>query len=222
MTTTTMMMIKSNYSVTGTAIAYKLTQSLAGLLWGLFSTSGFDTQVPNPLFQWIITRGSNLIGMNLDTYLSLDQKLEIRAGDLADPDPYWFKANPYTRKIYYHAIHDLGQALVDSPLLACTGFMAGPQATADGHWIMGRNFDSEVGVTMDRDKVIRIHQPEGGIPYISVAFAGMIGAVSGVNEAGIGIAINAAGSLLTCSRSAWWRLRKPSCTAWSMKASSLS
>lgn len=158
----------------------------------MFTT--FEALVPTPLFRWIITRGSNLVGMGMHPYVQLAHQKEIRAGDLADPDPYWFQGPPYTRKIYYHAIHDLGQALVDTPLLACTGFMAGPGTTSNGHWLLGRNFDSEVGVTFDRDKVVRVHRPDQGIPFLSVAFAGLAGAVSGVNQAGIAVTINASAS----------------------------
>lgn len=158
----------------------------------LFET--FEHLVPNPLFRWVITRGSNLVGMGMHPYIRREDQLEIRAGDLSDRDPYWLQGPPYTRKIYYHAIHDLGQMLVDTPLLACTGFMAGPGSTRDGHWLLARNFDSEIGVSFDRDKLVRVHIPDKGIPYASVGFAGLAGAVSGVNRAGIAVAINASAS----------------------------
>ncbi|MEZ4317061.1 MAG: C45 family autoproteolytic acyltransferase/hydrolase [Myxococcota bacterium] len=154
----------------------------------------FERQVPNPLFRWIITRGSLLAGWTLPSHLRPDDQLEILGTADAVVEPYWLMGPLYTRKVYYHAIHDLGQALVDSPLLACTGFAAGGEATADGHWLLARNFDFEGGVAFDRDKIVRVHRPDDGIPYLSIGFTGMVGAVSGVNAEGIAIAINASGS----------------------------
>lgn len=154
----------------------------------------FTTQVPNVGFRWLITRGSLAAGLTLEHHILPEHLVEIQGGDDASDDPYWLSGPSYTRKIYYHALHDIGQALVDSPLLACTGFMAGPGATTNGHWLLARNFDFEGGVAFDRDKVLRVHRSTGGRSYLSIGFAGMIGAVSGVNDAGIAVAINASGS----------------------------
>ncbi|MCB9692952.1 MAG: tetratricopeptide repeat protein [Alphaproteobacteria bacterium] len=154
----------------------------------------FTRNVPTPVFRWLITRGSLAAGWSLEEHLLPAHRAEIQGGDDASDDPYWLAGPSYTRKVYYHALHDIGQALVDSPLLACTGFLAGPGATADGHWLLARNFDFEGGVAFDRDKIVRVHRSPDGHSYASVGFAGMIGAVSGVNDAGIAIAINASGS----------------------------
>jgi hypothetical protein len=154
----------------------------------------YTANVPWAWARWLISRGSAVAGSGLDAQLLDEHRIELRGDIDAAPERYAFAGPSYTRKVYYHAIHDIGQALVDTPLLGCTGFVAGPQTTPDGHWRIGRAFDFDGGVAFDRDKVIRFHQPDDGMPYLSVAFAGIVGAVSGVNEAGIGVVINASGS----------------------------
>jgi len=157
--------------------------------------ASFQRIVPNPAARWLITRGSLVVGHHLDRSILPEYLLQLRGVVDSGTDPYWFKGPAYTRRVYYHALHDLGQALVDTPLLAaCTGFMAGGDATTNGHWLLGRDFDFDGGVTFDRDKLVWIDRPEHGLPFLTVGFAGMIGAVTGVNEAGIAIAINAGGS----------------------------
>ena len=155
--------------------------------------ASFERIVPVRAFRWLITRGSAVVGSGLQAHVLPEHQEEIAAGALAVPELRWLSGPIFTRKVYYHAIHDLGQALVDSPLLGCTGFMAGPPAT-DGRWLLARSFDFEGGVAFDRDKIVTIHRPDVGIPFLSVGFTGMVGAVSGVNEAGIAVAINAGGS----------------------------
>lgn len=156
--------------------------------------ASFARQVSWSPARWIITRSSLLLGQSLEDHLRPEHMDQIQGVADAHTDPYWLSGSPYTRRVYYHAIHDLGQSYVDSPLLGCTGFAAGGAATADGHWLLARNFDFEGGVAFDRDKTIWVHQPEEGHAFLAVAFAGLVGAVSGVNEEGLAVAINAAGS----------------------------
>ena len=153
--------------------------------------SYFDA-VPTWWAQYLIFRGSMLFTAGLDDYLAEDQRQELRGISMVRPDDYPYLSNPYTRDLYYHALHDIGQALVDSPLMACTGFMASPRVTADGHWIMGRNFDFDGGEVFDRDKLIWFVRPTDGYAYVNVSFAGMIGVVSGMNEEGLAVSVNAA------------------------------
>ncbi|MCB9689251.1 MAG: MMPL family transporter [Alphaproteobacteria bacterium] len=150
----------------------------------------FERLVSVAPFRWLITRGAAVVGSGMNGHLREEDQLEIAATAAAQADRLWLGGPHYTRKVDYHAIHDLGQALVDTPLLGCTGFLAGPPVTT-GHWLLGRNFDFEGGVAFDRDKVVRVHRPEHGIPYLSVAFAGISGAVTGFNADGIAVAVNA-------------------------------
>ncbi|MEZ4316158.1 MAG: C45 family peptidase [Myxococcota bacterium] len=155
----------------------------------------FERNVPHAWARYLVTRGAAVLGSGLDDVLLPAHRVELRGDVDAAEERYAFGGPSYTRKVYYHAIHDIGQALVDTPLLGCTGFAVGPDFTPDGHWRVARAFDFDGGVAFDRDKVVRVHQPvDDGIPFMSVAFAGIVGAVSGVNQAGIAVVINASGS----------------------------
>ena len=46
----------------------------------------------------------------------------------------------------------------------------------------------------DEDKVLKWVFPDKGIPFVSVIFSGMVGVITGINQKGVYIAINAAGS----------------------------
>lgn len=154
----------------------------------------FEATVPLKPARWLIERGSMVMARNLDRTFPIEYLVELRGLTDSTPDPLAWLAPTYTRKLYYHAIHDIGQGFVDSPLLACTGFIAGPDATANGDWIMGRNFDFDGGPLFDREKIIAFRNPDEGLAFVSVTFAGMIGAVTGMNEDRLTVAIQAAGT----------------------------
>jgi hypothetical protein len=121
-------------------------------------------------------------------------KEELRAMALTYPDPYLHLEETYQRFLYLHAFHDITQAFEDSPLIACSSFGAWGSYTADGHLILGRNFDFEEGRIFDLRKAVMFFRPSGGIPFVSIAWAGMAGVVTGLNAEGIFISVNAARS----------------------------
>jgi predicted exporter len=155
----------------------------------------FERAVPNAFARFAIVRGA-LIGLpDLDRWLLPEQREEI-AGYVAGTGEHrdWM-APGYTRKVYYHAVHDIGQALVDSPMVhACTGFMAGPGTTTEGHWLLARNFDFDGGRRFDQDKVVSFVVPTEGIPFASVSFASFSGVLSGMNAEGLALALQAGAS----------------------------
>lgn len=101
-------------------------------------------------------------------------------------------ASPYARQIAYHGIHEVGQLFVDlAPLEGACTFVSYPHGK---NWIVGRTFDFEGGRIFDEEKVVKWVYPDKGLKYVSVIWTGMVGAVSGVNEKGIYVTVNAAGS----------------------------
>ena len=156
--------------------------------------SAFSRAVPHPLGRALIVEGVMLLGAGLDAHVDPRWRMELAGLVDSTPDPNRWMMPTYTRKLYLHALHDIGQALVDSPLVACTGFLAKGEATADGHLMLARNFDFEGGRQFDDEKVVAVRRPVDGLASVSVAFAGMVGVVSGINEAHIAVALQAAGS----------------------------
>ena len=136
---------------------------------------------------------------HLSDYIPLDYRTEIYAATLACPDVHPELGNYYNRLLNYHAAHDVSYMMIDNPLLAragCTSFGAWGKETENGHLFSGRNFDWEAAEVFSRDRVVIMCEPNDGIPFISLAWAGMAGVVSGMNRAGISVTLNGAPSSL--------------------------
>jgi len=150
--------------------------------------------VPSGFRRWVF---KELLAISLrrsERYLSEAHRAEIAGlADSERPNPFPGQWNPFARHLALHALHDFSQRWIDTvPLTAsCTGFLAGPGATADGHVYLARNFDFEAGARFDREKIVAAVVPDRGFPYLSVTFAGLTGVVSGFNSQGLGVAINA-------------------------------
>ena len=116
---------------------------------------------------------------------------EMYGVSLSAPVEGDFLADGFTRQISYHGLHEVGQMLVDQGVpFACTAVAARYKQ----NWIVGRNFDFEGGEVFDREKLMKWVFPDKGHAYLSVIWAGMVGATTGVNENGLYISLNAAGS----------------------------
>jgi Acyl-coenzyme A:6-aminopenicillanic acid acyl-transferase len=100
----------------------------------------------------------------------------------------------YLRSLYLHGAHDIGHALQDLALVGCSSFAAWGQKSDDDSLILGRNFDFYAGDDFAKDKMVAFIRPNKGIPFMMVTWPGMIGAVSGMNNEGLTITINAAKS----------------------------
>ena len=72
--------------------------------------------------------------------------------------------------------------------------MAPGDAVTDSTMIIGRNFDFYVGDKFAEDKIVAFFNPSEGYKFMTVTWGGFIGAVSGMNEKGLTVTINAAKS----------------------------
>ncbi len=150
--------------------------------------------VPSPVKFWLLTRYVYWMNRRLPEFILPDHQMEILGLSRGYEDPYPGTAPLYHRILNYHAAHDISHAVIDSPLLGCTSFAAWGSMTADGHLLVGRNFDFNPGRWFDENKVVIRVKPDRGLGFISVAWSGMAGAVSGINEAHLAVTINAARS----------------------------
>lgn len=131
----------------------------------------------------------------LSDFIPLDYRLQIYGSTLGCPDTHPQFGDYYNRVLNYHAAQDVSYMMIDNPLVSragCTAFAAWGKASAGGHLITGRNFDWEAAEVFSRDRVVILCEPDGGIPFISLAWAGMAGVVSGMNRAGVSVTINGA------------------------------
>ncbi|MDN3675352.1 C45 family autoproteolytic acyltransferase/hydrolase [Flavobacterium branchiarum] len=100
-------------------------------------------------------------------------------------------ASQYLRSLYLHAAHDIGHALQDLAMVGCSSFATWGEKSEDENLILGRNFDFYVNDAFAKDKIVAFIKPKTGHPFMMVTWPGMIGAVSGMNQEGLTVTINA-------------------------------
>jgi hypothetical protein len=131
----------------------------------------------------------------LPRYVSAEAQMEIFGMTQGCPDLRPQDGPYFHRVLSYHAAQDISYMLMNHPLLrGCTGFAAWGGATTNGHLLYARNFDWEAAPVFDEDRVLTLCEPDNGIPFASLAWAGMAGVVSGMNREGICITVNGAPS----------------------------
>ncbi len=133
---------------------------------------------------------------HLADHVSPEQQLEVLGVSRGCPDAHPELGPYYFRILNYHAAQDISYMLMNSPLIrrGCTAFGAWGASTRDGHLLTGRNFDWEAAPVFDEDRLVVLCEPADGIPFVSLAWAGMVGCVSGLNRAGVSITVNGAPS----------------------------
>ncbi|SIT05549.1 Acyl-coenzyme A:6-aminopenicillanic acid acyl-transferase [Zobellia uliginosa] len=134
-----------------------------------------------------------LAWFNRKMYKNIDEqyKAEIYGISQYASKDYDRIAAPYPRVMYFHGAHDIGHALQDLALVGCSSFAAWGPHTKDGKLIIGRNFDFYAGDDFAKNKIIAFVAPDQGHKFMSVSWGGMIGVVSGMNDQGLTVTINA-------------------------------
>jgi len=120
-----------------------------------------------------------------------EYKEEILATSSFSSPAFNFIGTPYQRQMNYHAAHDIGHALQAMGMVGCTSFGAWDDKTQDSSLLVGRNFDFYVGDKFAEDKIVAFINPSNGYKHMFVTWGGMIGVVSGMNEKGLTVTLNA-------------------------------
>lgn len=128
---------------------------------------------------------------NLGNTVPEEYKEEIYAESVYASDLYYFIGTPYQRLMNYHAAHDIGHALQSMGMVACTSFAAWDSKTIDSTLLIGRNFDFYMGDKFTEDKIVAFINPTEGHKHMFITWGGMMGVVSGMNEKGLTVTLNA-------------------------------
>lgn len=131
---------------------------------------------------------------NLDNNVKDEYREEIFGISESASEKFKWLGSNYQRLLNYHAAHDIGHALQSMALVGCTSFGTWDNRSADSTMIIGRNFDFYVGDAFAEDKIVAFFSPKTGHKFMTVTWGGFIGAVSGMNEKGLSVTINAAKS----------------------------
>ncbi|MFV0312301.1 MAG: C45 family autoproteolytic acyltransferase/hydrolase [Dysgonomonas sp.] len=140
-----------------------------------------------------------LYNRNLGKNIPEEYRREIYGISHSCSDEFHYIGTPYERQLNYHAAHDLGHAMQDYMLVGCSSFATWGTASADSTLVIGRNFDFYAGDDFAKNKEVQFYAPEKGYKFVSVAWPGMTGVLSGMNEEGLTVTINAAKSTMPAS-----------------------
>lgn len=151
----------------------------------------FRHHVPVAPLRWLIMDISRLQFRGVDEGMSPARRREIAAQARAfSPDPFESFLPTYHRFIFLQSLYDIALSFERSPLLGCTSFALTDGAFEGGHAVLARNFDFEAGPVFDEGKAVFLVHEEGRIPYASIAWPGLVGAVSGMNAEGLALVVH--------------------------------
>jgi len=150
--------------------------------------------IPSEKYLKFLKYVTSFMNRNLPDYIPLEYQKEIKAVSLFADDSFDFIGDNYERQLNYHAAHDIGHAMQNLNLVACTAFSVWDSLSVDSTLLIGRNFDFYVGDKFAENKVLMFISPDSGYNFVSLSWSGMSGVVSGMNNQGLSITLNAAKS----------------------------
>lgn len=148
--------------------------------------------VPSDTYLSVLHKLMLFFNRKMACYIPEEYRAEIAA--LSEFCSHDFDAfgTPYERQLNYHAAHDIGHVMQEYMLVGCSSFAVWNETSADSTLLIGRNFDFYMGDDFAANKLVSFVSPASGYRYVSVGWPGMIGVVSGMNEKGLTLTINAA------------------------------
>jgi hypothetical protein len=157
-------------------------------------TQQIKQMIPSESYLKFLKYIVGFMNRDLPAHVKNEYQQEIYGESHAAADSFEWIGTKYQRILNYHAAHDIGHALQNLMLVGCTSFGAWDTKTADGSLLLGRNFDFWVGDKFAEEKMVAFYNPDKGHKFMFVTWAGFTGVVSGMNDKGLTVTINAARS----------------------------
>jgi len=150
-----------------------------------------ETLVPSSLARELLFDLARIRFRNIDQLMSEPRRREIAAAaSTFVPDPWTARIPSYQRMIYLHSLYDVSLSFEHSPLIGCTSFALTDGAAEHGHTFLARAFDFEAGRLFDEHKAVFLVRESGKTPYASIAWPGLVGVVTGMNDAGVALVVH--------------------------------
>jgi len=147
--------------------------------------------IPNPSKQNKLLYFLKWYNRNILSAIPMDLKQELYAVSTFGSDEFNDIGTKFERNLLLHSSHDIGHAMQDLMLVGCSSIALWDNFTEDGNLLIGRNFDFYLNDEFAQNKIVEFISPNSGYKYASVTWPGMVGVVSGMNEKGLTITLNA-------------------------------
>src|SRR5262249_57668039 len=83
-----------------------------------------------------------------------------------------------------------GNTLFDlKKLIACSALLVEPWRSASGGPLLGRNLDYPSLGYAHEYSLVTVYRPAGKHAFVSIGFPGLVGCLSGMNDAGLAVAV---------------------------------
>ena len=110
----------------------------------------------------------------------------------------WDRTSPFIPDKYKEEIRGMAEATglsieevqdftIFPELFHCSGFAFWGKATADGELLHGRVLDYMRDIGLDKYALVIVHEPESANAVVNIAYSGMIGSVTGMNNQHVAI-----------------------------------
>lgn len=160
-----------------------------------------ETKVPNSFFRKLLQYGISWFNRDLDEQIPKEFQHEIYGISKSFADTFNYIGPKYNRVLNYHAAHDIGHMAQNMNLVACSAAAQWQFTDSTAKMLVGRNFDFYFGDEFAANKIVLFCNPDKGIPFVSVTWGGFCGVVSGMNQNGLTVTLNALPSEVPTSSS---------------------
>jgi hypothetical protein len=145
-----------------------LIKPAAGPLFGYFDALLTDRKL-NLLWPWLVTASNNMLA-NFPPDYRAELEAAVKAAGL-----------PRDKAVVANCLWDIKK-------LGCSTLFVGPDRSATGAPLLGRNLDFPTLGVLHEYSLVIVNRPAGKHAFASVALPGLVGCLTGMNDAGLCVA----------------------------------